>query len=336
MTDEVPTYTDAPRRAEFDGPDTPQLERPENDVVSDADMPKLPLTLPRPSSVRVVAVANQKGGVGKTTTAVNLGVGLAMSGLRVLIVDVDPQGNATTALGIDHDLGTPGTYEVLIDEEPISPLARMSPETPGLEVLPATIDLSGADLQLANVRQRERRLKTALDDYLKSHDIDYVLLDCPPSLGLLTINALVAADEVLLPIQCEYYALEGVTQLMRTVNAVKSSFNSKLQLATILMTMYDARTRLSKEVVDEVRGQFSQEMLETKIPRSVRVSEAPSYGRSVLTYEPSSAGAVSYREAAAEFAKLHATASKEASNRAGSSKKVRRAAKPALQSVKEV
>ncbi|APZ09482.1 MAG: AAA family ATPase [Acidipropionibacterium acidipropionici] len=335
MTDEVPTYTDAPKRAEFDGPDTPALERPEDDVVPEEDRPKLPLTLPRPTSPRVIVVANQKGGVGKTTTAVNMGVGLAMSGLRVLIVDVDPQGNATTALGIDHDLGTPGTYEVLIDEEPISPMARMSPETPGLEVLPATIDLSGADLQLANVKHRERRLKTALDEYLKTHDIDYVFLDCPPSLGLLTINALVAADEVLLPIQCEYYALEGVTQLMRTVQAVKSSFNSKLQLATILMTMYDGRTRLSREVVDEVRGQFANEMLETRIPRSVRVSEAPSYGRSVLTYEPNSAGAVAYREAAAEFAKLHSATGRTASTKIASSKRVRRASTPTVQSVKE-
>lgn len=326
MTDEVPTYTGAPRRAAFNGPDTPELVRSEDDTVSEADMPKLPLTLPRPRSSRIVVVANQKGGVGKTTTAVNLGVGLAMSGLRVLIVDVDPQGNATTALGIDHELGTPGTYEVLIDQEPISPLARMSPETPGLEVLPATIDLAGADLQLASVRQRERRLKAALDDYLESHDVDYVILDCPPSLGLLTINALVAADEVLLPIQCEYYALEGVTQLLQTVGAVKKSFNSKLELATIVMTMYDGRTRLSTEVVDEVKSQFQSEMLDTKIPRSVRVSEAPSYGRSVLTYEPRSAGAVAYREAAAEFARRHAPVA---------SKKVRRSVPPRPAIVKE-
>lgn len=326
MTDEVPTYTGAPRRAAFNGPDTPELARPEDDTVADADMPELPLTLPRPKSSRIVVVANQKGGVGKTTTAVNLGVGLAMSGLRVLIVDVDPQGNATTALGIDHELGTPGTYEVLIDQDPISPLARMSPETPGLEVLPATIDLAGADLQLANVRQRERRLKVALDDYLQDHDIDYVILDCPPSLGLLTINALVAADEVLLPIQCEYYALEGVTQLLQTVSAVKKSFNSKLELATIIMTMYDGRTRLSTEVVDEVQSQFQREMLGTKIPRSVRVSEAPSYGRSVLTYEPRSAGAVAYREAAAEFAKRHAPAA---------SKKVQRSVEGRPQNAKE-
>lgn len=326
MTDEVPTYTGAPRRAAFNGPDTPELARPEDDTVAEDEMPELPLTLPRPKSSRIVVVANQKGGVGKTTTAVNLGVGLAMSGLRALIVDVDPQGNATTALGIDHELGTPGTYEVLIDQDPISPLARMSPETPGLEVLPATIDLAGADLQLANVRQRERRLKVALDEYLKDHDIDYVILDCPPSLGLLTINALVAADEVLLPIQCEYYALEGVTQLLQTVSAVKKSFNSKLELATIIMTMYDGRTRLSTEVVDEVQSQFQREMLHTRIPRSVRVSEAPSYGRSVLTYEPRSAGAVAYREAAAEFAKRHAP---------GASKKVQRSVDRRPQNAKE-
>lgn len=305
MKDEVPVYQGAPKRASFAAPDTPASEAPESDEVDEAQIQRLPLTLPRPTSCRTIGVANQKGGVGKTTTAVNLAVGLAMSGLRVLLIDVDPQGNASTALGIPHQLGTLGTYEVLVDGEDISPLAQMSPETPGLEVLPATIDLSGAELQLAPAHNRERRLKDAIDVYLRGHDIDYVILDCPPSLGLLTINALVAADEVLLPIQCEYYALEGVAQLQRTVAAVRQAFNPDLQLTNILMTMFDRRTRLSADVVEEVRTHFPTEIMETLIPRSVRVSEAPSYQRSVLTYEPRSTGAVAYRAAAAEFAKRH-------------------------------
>lgn len=307
MKYEVPVYRGSPKRAAFDAPDAPVSESSDSDDTDPAEVQALPLTLPQPGSCKIIGVANQKGGVGKTTTAVNLAVGLAMSGLRVLLVDVDPQGNASTALGIPHQLGTPGTYEVLVDEEDISPLAQMSPETPGLEVLPATIDLSGAELQLAPAPNRERRLKVAIDSYLQSHDIDYVILDCPPSLGLLTINALVAADEVLLPIQCEYYALEGVTQLQRTVAAVRQSFNPGLQLTNILMTMFDRRTRLSADVVEEVRKHFPAEIMETLIPRSVRVSEAPSYQRSVLTYEPRSTGAEAYREAVVEFAKRHAT-----------------------------
>lgn len=306
MANEVPVYGNAPRRAAFDGPEEPAPDSPADDHASPEEVAAVPLTVPRPASARTIVVANQKGGVGKTTTAVNLAVALAMSGLRILLIDVDPQGNASTALDIEHDAGTPGTYEVLIDGEDLSLVARMSPETPGLEVVPATIDLSGAELQLVSVRGRETRLKKALSSYLATHDIDYVFLDCPPSLGLLTLNALVAADEVLLPIQCEYYALEGVTQLMRTLHAVTDSLNPNLTLSTILMTMWDGRTRLSSQVGDEVRRHFPRETLETNIPRSVRVAEAPSYNRSVLTYEPHSAGAVAYRKAAAEFAARHA------------------------------
>lgn len=308
MTNEVPIYADAPKRAAFDGPDLPDPGQPD-EVAEDTHTGPMPhLALPRPDRPATIVVANQKGGVGKTTTAVNLAVALAMSGLRILVVDMDPQGNASTALGIEHEAGTPGTYEVLIDEEKLSVVSQASPETPGLEVVPATIDLSGAELQLVDVKGRERRLRKALRAYLRDHDVDYVILDCPPSLGLLTLNALVAADEVLLPIQCEYYALEGVTQLMRTVEAVRGALNKDLRLATILMTMFDARTRLSAQVDEEVRKHFAEETLETRIPRSVRVSEAPSYTRSVLTYEPRCAGAVAYREAAAEFAKRHAAA----------------------------
>lgn len=307
MTDEVPIYDGAPKRAAFDGPEVPDTAADSADRVNNVTASAVPLTLPRPNETTTVAVANQKGGVGKTTTAINFAVALAMSGLKVLVIDADPQGNASTALGIEHEEGTPGTYEVLIDEEDIALVAKESPEAPGLDVVPATIDLSGAELQLVDVKGRERRLRKALRKHLKTHTVDYVILDCPPSLGLLTLNALVAADEVLLPIQCEYYALEGVTQLMRTIDAVRHTMNKGLRLGSILMTMFDGRTRLSTQVDEEVRTHFARETMATRIPRSVRVSEAPSYTRSVLTYEPRSAGAVAYREAAAEFAKRHAS-----------------------------
>lgn len=306
MTDEVPIYDGAPKRAAFDGPEVPDAEDTAADRADGSTASAVPLTLPRPTGPATIVVANQKGGVGKTTTAINFAVALAMSGLKVLVIDTDPQGNASTALGIDHEAGTPGTYEVLIDEEDIALVAKESPEAPGLEVVPATIDLSGAELQLVDVKGRERRLRKALRKYLKTHEVDYVILDCPPSLGLLTLNALIAADEVLLPIQCEYYALEGVTQLMRTIDAVRRAMNKDLRLGSILMTMFDGRTRLSTQVDEEVRTHFARETMKARIPRSVRVSEAPSYSRSVLTYEPKSAGAVAYREAAAEFAKRHA------------------------------
>ncbi|WCC79974.1 ParA family protein [Cutibacterium equinum] len=308
MTDEVPIYDRAPKRAAFDGPEVPDAADPTADCSDDTTISAVPLTLPRPTSPMTIVVANQKGGVGKTTTAINFAVALAMSGLKVLVVDADPQGNASTALGIEHEEGTPGTYEVLIDEEDLALVAQNSPEAPGLDVVPATIDLSGAELQLVDVRGRERRLRKALRKYLKTHDVDYIIVDCPPSLGLLTLNALVAADEVLLPIQCEYYALEGVTQLMRTIDAVRRAMNKDLRLGSILMTMFDGRTRLSTQVDEEVRSHFARETMRTRIPRSVRISEAPSYSRSVLTYDPKSAGAVAYREAAAEFAKRHACA----------------------------
>ncbi|MDR2931171.1 MAG: AAA family ATPase [Propionibacteriaceae bacterium] len=256
----------------------------------------------RPSHTRVIVIANQKGGVGKTTSAVNIAAGLAMGGERVLLIDMDPQGNASTALGIDHRQGIRGTYEVLLDGDDMDWHVVKSAEAPNLWVLPATIDLAAAELELVSVSGREQRLKDALGAYLSNREMDYVIFDCPPSLGLLTLNALVAAEEILIPIQCEYYALEGVSQLLRTIDLVKGNLNDDLVLSTVLLTMYDGRTRLSAQVADEVRAHFPQETLATVIPRSVRISEAPSYGQTVITYHRSSAGGQAYLAAAAEIA----------------------------------
>ena len=263
--------------------------------------------MPRPARTRVMVVANQKGGVGKTTTTVNVAAALAQHGLRVLVIDLDPQGNASTALNIEHHRGTPSTYDALVDQMPLAEIARPSPDIPGLVVVPATIDLAGAEIELVSAVARENRLHKAIQGYdlinADSEDRhDYVLIDCPPSLGLLTLNALVAADEMLIPIQSEYYALEGVGQLLETVELVRANLNPRLDISTILLTMYDARTRLSAAVADEVRTHFGDRVLKTAIPRSVRVSEAPSYGQTVMTYDPASPGALSYLEAARELA----------------------------------
>ena len=258
--------------------------------------------LPRPSDTRVFVVANQKGGVGKTTTAVNLAVALAQGGLTVLVVDLDPQGNASTALGVDHSLGCRGTYEVMLQSDTIAQDIVVSAEHERVLVLPATLDLAGAEIQLVSQVAREKRLSKAINAYLRDYYVDYIFIDCPPSLGLLTVNALVAANEILLPIQCEYYALEGVAQLMRTIELVRSDLNADLTLSTVLLTMFDSRTRLASQVADEVRRNFASQTLQTVIPRSVRVSEAPSYGQSVLTYDPTSVGAKTYWAAASEIA----------------------------------
>jgi chromosome partitioning protein len=262
--------------------------------------------LPRPDEPRVFVVANQKGGVGKTTTAVNVAAGLAQHGLRVLIVDLDPQGNASTALGIDHSAGTSGVYEVLTDGTALADVVRPCADVPNLFGVPATIDLAGAEIELVSLVARESRLRRALDALLAAQDdaegFDYIFIDCPPSLGLLTINALVAGREMLIPIQCEYYALEGVTQLLRNVEMVREHLNPELRVSTIMLTMYDGRTRLASGVADEVRQHFGDLVLRTAIPRSVRISEAPSYGQTVLTYDPASSGALSYLEAARELA----------------------------------
>jgi chromosome partitioning protein len=260
-----------------------------------------------PEQTRVLVVANQKGGVGKTTTAVNIAAALAQRGLRVLVIDLDPQGNASTALSIAHPEGTPGTYEVLVDSVPLAAVVTGCPDIAGLSAVPATIDLAGAEVELVPVVARETRLRSALTRYLDDEEaagrrFDYVFIDCPPSLGLLTVNALTAGEELLIPIQCEYYALEGLTHLLQTIEQVRLHLNPHLRIAAIVLTMFDARTRLSAGVADEVRRHFGASVLRTAVPRSVRISEAPGYGQTVLTYDPGSAGALSYWEVAAELA----------------------------------
>ena len=252
---------------------------------------------------RVITVSNQKGGVGKTTTAVNLAAALSSVGARVLVVDLDPQGNASTALGIPHTSDTPSVYDVLIDEFPMADIIQTSPESELLTCAPSTIHLAGAEIELVSQVAREHRLRTALEAYLEAvaDKPDFVLIDCPPSLGLLTINAFTAADEVLIPIQCEYYALEGLSQLLGNVQMIQKHLNQRLRISTIVLTMFDGRTRLAQQVADEVRAHFTNEVLETVIPRSVRVSEAPSFGQTVIAYDGQSAGAVAYREAAVEM-----------------------------------
>ncbi|WP_370459422.1 ParA family protein [Isoptericola sp. BMS4] len=263
---------------------------------------------PKPERTRVITVANQKGGVGKTTTTVNLAAGLAQSGLKVLVIDNDPQGNASTALGIEHRAGTPSIYEVLVDGDPLDSVVQECPDVPGLYGVPATIDLSGAEIELVSLVSRETRLRRALDVYLDQRaargeePIDYVFVDCPPSLGLLTVNAFVVGREVLIPIQCEYYALEGLSQLLKTIDLIKAHLNRELRVSTILLTMYDGRTNLAQQVAAEVRQHFPGETLRTTVPRSVRISEAPSHAQTVITYDPSSTGALAYLEAAREIA----------------------------------
>ncbi|MDR7188080.1 chromosome partitioning protein [Microbacterium sp. BE35] len=252
---------------------------------------------------RVLTVSNQKGGVGKTTTTVNLAAAMAERGAKVLVIDLDPQGNASTALGVPHTADTPSVYDVLIDEFPLADIIQVSPESPNLLCAPSTIHLAGAEIELVSQVAREHRLRVAVDDYLANNpgELDFILIDCPPSLGLLTINAFTAASELLIPIQCEYYALEGLSQLLGTVRMIQKHLNPRLELSTIMLTMYDGRTRLAQQVADEVRAHFPAEVLDTIIPRSVRVSEAPSFGQSVLAYDGQSAGAIAYREAAVEM-----------------------------------
>ena len=285
VADPPPAPEKRAQRASVDWSDVPQPE-------PGADVAYVPRPVPR-----IMAVANQKGGVGKTTTAVNLGAGLAEIGFRVLVVDLDPQGNATTGLGIDGRSFELSMYDVLMRdsklEDAIEPTSMKN-----LFVAPATIDLAGAEIELVPTFSRELKLRRALESVID--DFDYILIDCPPSLGLITVNGLAAADEVLVPIQCEYYALEGLGQLLRNVHLVQANLNEKLDVSTIVLTMYDARTKLAEQVADEVRLHFGNKVCRNVIPRTVRISEAPSFGQPITTFDPTSRGAIAYRELAKE------------------------------------
>ncbi len=287
---------------------TPLARAAQHSVLARQQGSRRPVS-PRPGATRVFVVANQKGGVGKTTSTVNVAAGLAQLGQRVLVIDLDPQGNASTALNVEHHRGVPGTYDALVEDVPLADVTQPCPDVAGLDVVPASIDLAGAEIELVAMEEREVRLRRALAGHPRigsaeqvgEDRYDYVLVDCPPSLGLLTLNALVAGAEMMIPIQAEYYALEGLGQLIETVEMVRAHLNPALSVSTILLTMYDARTRLAAGVAADVRGHFGDQVLRTAIPRSVRVSEAPSYGQTVMTYEPGSPGALSYLEAAREI-----------------------------------
>ena len=259
---------------------------------------------PLPAKTRVITVSNQKGGVGKTTTTVNLASALARRGANVLVIDLDPQGNASTALGVPHRPEVTSVYDVLLGDAEISDAIQPSPDHENLLCVPSTINLAGAEIELVSLVAREQRLRTAVETFLAQADrpFHYVFIDCPPSLGLLTVNAFVAANEVLIPIQCEYYALEGLSQLLGNIQLIQKHLNPALNVSTILLTMYDARTNLAQEVANEVREHFPNEVLRAVIPRSVRISEAPSYGQTVHEYDGGSIGAIAYLEAAAEIA----------------------------------
>lgn len=251
---------------------------------------------------RLITIANQKGGVGKTTTAVNLAAALSEAGSKVLVIDLDPQGNASTAVNVEHSSGTPSSYELLLGDIQAEQAMQSSPALENLYCIPATIDLAAVEIEMVSLVRREFRLYDALHKgFLEEHQFDYVFIDCPPSLGLLTINAMTCAEEVIIPIQCEYYALEGVGQLLGNITMIRQHLNEDLHISGVLLTMYDARTKLASQVADEVREQFGAVVLGNLIPRSIRVSEAPGFGKTVIEYDPCSPGARAYVAAAKEL-----------------------------------
>jgi chromosome partitioning protein len=260
---------------------------------------RLKVAMAKPASTRIFTVANQKGGVGKTTTTVNIAAALSMGGLRVLVIDLDPQGNASTALGVEHRQSA-GVYEVLMGSAQISEVIQKVAGFPALDCLPSNTSLANAEINLVSMVARELQLKAAIDEI--SANYDYIFIDCPPSLGLLTINAFAGSKELLIPIQTEYYALEGLSQLLETYSVVKKRLNPALNLSTIILTMFDGRTRLSNDVAANVRSHFPNELIDIPIPRAVRVSEAPSYNQTVMTYDPLSPGAIAYMQVAREIA----------------------------------
>jgi len=267
---------------------------------------RLKEAMAKPASLRIITVANQKGGVGKTTTTVNLAAALAMGGLRVAVIDLDPQGNASTALGVEH-LENPGIYEVLMGDLTMSQAIQKVKGFPSLECISSNTSLAQAEIELVPMVAREMRLKDAIDELASERTnagepLDYIFIDCPPSLGLLTINALTAAKEMLIPIQCEYYALEGLSQLLKVFDLVKKRLNSSLKLSTFVLTMFDGRTRLANDVADEIRKHYPHELIDIPIPRAVRVSEAPGFNQTVMTYDASSPGAIAYMSVARELA----------------------------------
>ena len=270
------------------------MTSPTDESLSEDELPEPPLVRPLP---RILAVANQKGGVGKTTTAVNLGASLADLGYRTLVIDIDPQGNASTGLGIDTRNLETTMYDVVLREVPLDDVVEPT-AVRNLFVAPASLDLAGAEIELVPAFSRELRLRRALEAVID--DYDFVLIDCPPSLGLLTVNGMSAAHEVLVPIQCEYYALEGLGQLLRNIELVRKGLNPTLEVTTIILVMYDARTKLADQVVQEVRAHFGDKVCRTDVPRTVRLSEAPSYGQPILAFDPTSRGAIAYRELAKE------------------------------------
>jgi len=267
---------------------------------------RLKEAMDKPSSLRIITVANQKGGVGKTTTTVNVAAALSMGGLRVLVIDLDPQGNASTAFGVEH-LENPGIYEVLMGDSTMAECVQKVKGFPSLECISSNTSLAQAEIELVPMVAREMRLKEAIEEFVATRTQngeapDYIFIDCPPSLGLLTINALTAAKEMLIPIQCEYYALEGLSQLLKTFDLVKKRLNAQLKLSTFVLTMFDGRTRLANDVADEIRKHYPSELIDIPIPRAVRVSEAPGFKQTVMTYDAASPGAIAYMAVARELA----------------------------------